>query len=334
MFTGGGIIELTEENIFKKTSEYDVFSYYIPEFEALNKKFCSPLRNDSKPSCGIRDIEGKLFYKDFGTGEVFTVINFVKTKYNLNYFDALRVISNDFNLGLNKQSITPKSMGMAGKIGVPKKSVPKETIIKIKRREWNKGIDKSYWSEFGWTREMLNHFKICAISHLWINSTYLTMKPNNPSYAYIFPKNEFKILSPNSEHKWISNTSLDTLQGWEQLPPSGDLVVITSSLKDVGLLYKYGYPAVAPSAESAGISINKITELQERFKQIIILYDNDGEFDPEDLKNGKGKAAAKKLSIEYKLKMVFIPDGEPKDPSDFYKKHGDIPTKELLNRLL
>lgn len=333
-FNGGGFKELSEQEIFSRISEYDIFRYYIPEFKEVNKKFCSPLRGENKPSCSIKNINGKLFYKDFGDGNAYTAVNYVRAKYRANYYEALKIISNDFDLNLHGGKVTPKSMGMTGVKGLKQKVAPKETIIKIKRREWNGGLDRTYWSEHGWDRAMLNFFNIHPISHLWINSNYLTIKPNNPSYAYVFGNGKYKILSPFSEFKWVSNTSNDTIQGWEQLPSTGDLVVITSSLKDVGLLYRYGYPAIAPGAESAGISIEVITELQKRFKQIVILYDNDGEFDPEDKANGKGKAAAKKLSIEHTLKMVFIPDNEPKDPSDFYKKHGDIKTKELLEKLL
>ena len=333
-FSGGGFKELSEENLLKEVSEFDIFRYYIPDFEAVNRKFCSPIRGESSPSCSIKEMSGKLFYKDFGDGTSYTAINFVKARYGTSYFDALRIISNDFDIGLDNGTVTPKSMGIVGTKGLEVKVVPKETIIKIKRRDWNKDVDRNYWSQYGWTRDMLNHFNICAISHLWINSTYLVMKPDNPSYAYIFRNNKFKILSPESDFKWISNTSDNMMQGWDQLPDEGELVVITSSLKDVGLLWRYGYSAIAPSSESAGVPITVITELQRRFNRIIILYDNDGEFDPVDKANGKGKAAAKKLSIEHTLKMVFIPDEESKDPSDFYKKHGDIKTEELLNKLL
>jgi DNA primase len=332
-FNGGGYKELTEENILKEVSEFDMFIYYIPDFEAINKKFCSPLRGESSPSCSIKDMDGKLFYKDFGDGKAYTAINFVRARYGVSYYEALRMISNDFNIGLNNDDISPKSMGVVGVTGLKKESVPKETTIKIKRREWNQGLDKEYWSEYGWNRDVADHFNVHPISHLWINGTYLIIKDDNPSYAYCI-KNKFKILSPFSDFKWISNTTVDDIQGWEQLPESGDMVIITSSLKDVGTLYKYGYSACAPSAESSGVSVKIITELQRRFKQVIIFFDNDGEFDPEDLANGKGKASAKKLSMEHVLKMVFIPDGEPKDISDHYKKYGNTKTKELLNKIL
>ena len=68
---------LSENTILKKINEYDIFSYYIPDFKAINKVFCSPLRQDSNPSCSIQEWNGKLYYKDFGNGDSYTVINFV-----------------------------------------------------------------------------------------------------------------------------------------------------------------------------------------------------------------------------------------------------------------
>ena len=130
-FKGGGVVQLNEESVFDRVSEYDVFKYYIPSFQALNKKFCSPLREEKKPSCGIREHKGKLFYKDFGTGDSYTAINFVKIKFNASYYEALKIISNDFCLGLTSETISHTSMGMPGVIGNVIKSVPKETRIKI-----------------------------------------------------------------------------------------------------------------------------------------------------------------------------------------------------------
>ena len=94
-FSGGGFKELTEKNLFKEVSEFDIFRYYVPDFEAVNKKFCSPLRGETSPSCSIKELDGKLFYKDFGDGSVYTAINFVKARYGASYSEALKIISNE-----------------------------------------------------------------------------------------------------------------------------------------------------------------------------------------------------------------------------------------------
>ena len=333
-FIAAGYKELTKDNIFSEITQYDIFSYYIPDFDAINKSFCSPLRNNIKQSCRVQSFDDVLIYKDFGTGESFDAIGFVKSKFGCTYKEVLSIISADFNLGLHSKTIEKQSMGFIGERRVKQESVPEVSVLKIKRRDFNNTIDKDYWTKAGWDKKILKHFKVVALSHLWVNDMCFTMKNDNPSYAYILDPGIYKILSPYSEYKWISNCSSEHVQGWEQLPPTGDLVIITSSLKDCGTLYRYGYSAIAPTSETTGVSIDTITELQSRFKRVVVFYDNDGEFNPPPKVNGKGKQAAKKLVDQYQLEMVFIPDGDPKDISDYYHKWGDKPTKQLLELLL
>lgn len=325
IFEGGGFKQLTEENIYKQINEYDIFSYYIPDFEAINKKFTSPFRSDSIPSCSIQDWKGTLYYKDFGTGETFTAINFVKTKFNANYYETLNIISNDFNLGLHSKTMDTSSMGYVGIPNQIRKEIPRESIIRIKRRKWNSDIDRKYWGEQGFNTDVLSHFHIVPLSHVFIGDNCIKIKPNCPSYAYVIDTGVYKILSPFSEeYKWITNCKAEHIQGWNQLPETGELLVITSSLKDVAKLYQYGYSAIAPQSENTLISIDKMTELKNRFKKIVVYFDND---EP-------GIEAAQLYESLFEVDYIHNPIGDPKDISDYYKMWGDNPTRKLLKELL
>lgn len=324
-FEGRGFEELSEETILNRISEYDIFSYYIPEFKAINRNFNSPFRKDSNPSCCIQQWNGKLFYKDFGTGESYTCINFIRAKYNVTYYEALRIISNDFNLGLHGNSVKPSTMGF---IGIPHQVIKKDeksSIIKIKRRQWNTGLDKEYWcDEHGFNIAVLTHFNVHPISHLWVGNTYLERKSNNPSYAYIINEGKYKILSPyDTNYKWLTNCTSKDIQGYNQLPSAGELLIITSSYKDCMKLYQYGYYAIAPGSENTGIDIELMSELKERFKRIIVFFDND---EP-------GIEAAKTYEALYNVDYVHLPLQDPKDISDYYKKWGDVPTGQILKQL-
>lgn len=324
-FSGAGFKQLTEENIYKQINEYDIFKYYIPDFEAINKKFTSPFRRDSIPSCSIQDWKGTLFYKDFGTGETFTAINFVKTKFNANYYETLNIISNDFNLGLHSKTMDTSSMGYIGIPNQIRKEIPKESSIKIKRRGWNNSVDKEYWKPYGFNKAVLRHFNIVPLSHVFIGNNCIKIKDDNPSYAYVIDTGIYKILSPFSiDYKWITNCKAKHIQGWKQLPEFGELLVVTSSLKDVVKLYQYGYSAIAPQSENTLITIDKMTELKNRFKKIVVYFDND---EP-------GIEAAQLYESLFEVDYVHNPIGDSKDISDYYKMWGDNPTRELLKELL
>lgn len=79
----------------------------------------------------------------------------------------------------------------------------------------------------------------------------------------------------NRKYRFISNWKSFRLQGDHMLPKTGDYLVITKSLKDVMTLYNLGIPAIAPISENCFLSEAQYHRLKERFKHIILLYDND-----------------------------------------------------------
>ena len=71
----------------------------------------------------------------------------------------MNIISADFNLGLHDKTIDTASMGY---VGVATTKVHHEddkgSTLRIKRREWNNGIDRKYWGQYGLNRAILTHF--------------------------------------------------------------------------------------------------------------------------------------------------------------------------------
>lgn len=59
------------------------------------------------------------------------------------------------------------------------------------------------------------------------------------------------------------------------LPKNGDYLVITKSMKDVMTLYNLGIPAIAPISENCFLSESQYNKLKNKYKNLILLYDND-----------------------------------------------------------
>ena len=92
---------LSKDVILSRITEYDIFRYYCSSFKNINTKFCSELRKDNTPTVSIIKWNSKLLYKDFGYEEhTLDCFSYIQIKYNVNFFDCLRVIDNDFNLDL------------------------------------------------------------------------------------------------------------------------------------------------------------------------------------------------------------------------------------------
>jgi DNA primase len=313
---------VTTDKILRILNEIDIYSYYAGKKLNINKPVRSPLRKDDNPSFGLFTARnGSIMWKDFTTGDSGNVFKFVQQKLSLKFNQALDQIWKD--LISNGKGNPPKAKY---------EPIPRAgSIITVKRKPFTKEDDE-YWAQYGYTREDVKFSNISPISRYWINDVEQPLKysKGNPMYAFkIF--NKFKIYKPyatNKANKWRNNCTSYDIQGFEQLPESGDLLIITKSNKDVGVLRKFGYNSVSPQSETATIPRVVFEHLQSRFKEIVIFFDYDE----------GGILGATKLSEKYGINKVFIPKHYLdlygiKDISDFRKEMSKNKTKELLKEL-
>jgi hypothetical protein len=314
---------LDKASILSHISEYDIFRFYCPAFKDIAVKFCSELRKDQTPTCSIVPWNGRLLYKDFGTGDTFDCFDYVMTKYGLKFSECLRVIDTDFGLGLGSGQAQRSQVALTyGRYELPDR---KAVVIKKKARPFTK-LDEDFWGQYHISIELVKFYGIEAIDYFWINEFRYRAEPL--AYAYKF-ESRFKIYQPKSskETKWFSNTTKDDIQGFKQLPESGDIVFLASSLKDVMCLKVLGYPAVALQGEMQMPNSELITELQKRFKVVAVLYDNDFQSD-----DNPGQRMANKVCMAYNLINVILPAHyKSKDISDFVRDHGLDAASRIIN---
>lgn len=306
---------LSKDMILSRIREIDIFSYYCPSFKELGVKFCSELRDDKSPSVSIIIWQNRLLYKDFGYPEhTFDCFSYIMKKYNCSFYDALRVVDNDFGLNLSSFKETIGfSMGVPAVRTTKKVEQKRVVIIRKRRRKWMRK-DQEFWSQFFITKTTLIKFAVCPITHYWINENRFSC---DLSYAYKIGK-KYKIYSPYEDTKWISNTTRRHVQGYVQLPDRHDICVVTSSLKDVMSLYELGIPAIALQSEMQMPDKALVHELQERFGVIALFYDNDF-----DNVNNPGQTMANKIIREFPnfVNIVLPEQYGVKDLSDYIAKY-------------
>ncbi len=318
--------KITEEEILKRTTEFDIYDFYMPTKFEIGKIMSSPFRNDQNPSFGIfkSSKTGSLLFKDQATGDIGNCFKFVKILTYKTYKEALK----DIWSNIIEKNIQPSKQGKI----IRDRYKNRKTMISIKRKNFTKSDDE-YWGQYKITRDILKKYQVYPISKMMVNDKPLEFKysPDNPMYAYKV-YNSFKIYRPYSEerkNKWRSNCGLYDIQGWEQLPKKGDLIVITKALKDVMVLSLFNVPAIAPQGEQSLIPKEVVNELKKRFKRIVMLYDYDE----------GGMMGVDKMKKEYGFEHVYIPKHylelyNVKDISDHIKEFGFNKTKKLLKELL
>jgi len=311
--------KLTHEYINSYVSDYDIYSFYIKERFIINKVFNSPLRKDENPSFGIiQNKEGALIYHDFATGDTGNAITFIKEILNLNtYKQALERVYEDLIIkGMRTPTKTLKSLKS------PKTALKKD--IGVQRKKLS-DIDREYWKQFGITESTLKLFEVDPIQYLIIDGTVVWQyEDNNPMYVYkVYDK--LKIYRPlaDKSHKWSGNLTKNYIFGYKQLPETRDLLIITKSLKDIMCLYELGYTSISPSSEGVLLPVKCVDDIKKRFKEIVVLYDNDI----------AGLKAAKNMNEKYGFRYVLIND-ETKDLTDYYVKYGKTKTIKLIRDLL
>lgn len=314
--------KITKKLILSRFSEEQLMEYYlhIPVKKGL---FRSPLRRDKQPTCSFyRNKSGTLIFKDFATGQHLNIFDVVQSIFRCDYFESLRIIANDF--GIVRDNTLHKN---PGKINLnPVKIKDKEiSKIQIEVQEFTDS-ELKWWGKYGISKDILKRFDVYSCKHVFLNDQlFAESQQHCPIFGYYGKKYQgielWRCYFPKrTSFRFITNWPSKKIQGYDQLPKKGKLLVITKSMKDSMCLYSCGITACAPNSENLFIPDKVLEDLKNRFENIVVLYDND--------KPGLYNMA--KIRKEHpELTYVFIPKRYgSKDISDFYKDHG---RKETLN---
>lgn len=309
--------DYTLQDILQKVSQYDLFKRYVGDFK-IGRLYHSPFRKDSNPSFGIfsSNKDGNLLFNDLGRkGYCGDIVKFIQLYFSIsNYQEAVNKIVDDFNI----QTITTKLESNIYK------NVKRD--IGVIRQDFT-NADIEYWNQYGIDIDTLKKFKVSSVKYYLVNNIIRdTYSETNPIYCYsVFGKlKKYKPLEIDKSKKWGGNLSNYDIQGYEQLDYRKKSLIVTKSLKDVMVLYKLGYNAIAPPSENTKIPENVIKILQSKFKNITIFYDRDI----------TGVSNTKELVKKYNLNFIFIQKRyKVKDISDFIQKYGIEDTKSFLTNL-
>lgn len=332
---------LNIKNVLSRLREDEIYARYLGYQFKLKQTYFSPFRAENNPSFNIYPKGDRLYFKDFAedSGDVIQFVCKIHGKERDIDF-ALSVINEDFNLGL-----------LGGRLPVLNRTVkeirPKEELVLSKEdtrdtnfnsciRQWSE-FDLQYWKRGEVTQSTLDLLNIYPVSTVWISKESRWKKiweeyDNNPIYQYYFPKtNRFKFYRPfekDPKRKWISNSKYTDIQGLDIIDPTGQILIITKSLKDVAVLlemkFKYSYPIniIAPNSENIEFPAKIMADLKQRYKYILCFFDNDA----------PGVKGSIKLTTKYDISYFNIPLGyDVKDSFEFVDRYGQEQFKVFLD---
>lgn len=283
-----------------------IYNFYIKNF-VVGKKMHSPFRYDPGPSFFTKYTdEGRLIWYDFGIDqENYDAIGFVSALFRVGREGAARKIFEDI---IDKGIFPPMPEVITSN------SLP-EIVITDSLHEW----ELPFWEQFLISEKTLIFYNVKSLAGRYKKDKLIwKSSPEEPKYVYLFRGQDVrakKIYNPygDKKKKFRWGFHANVLEGYDQLPDKGDLLVVTSSLKDCMVLYEAGFTAVAPSSETdISLLLEKKEEFNSRFGRVITLLDNDE----------TGRKFSSMIKEETGWDSVFMK--EDKDPSDSVKRTGDF----------
>lgn len=322
---------LNKELILSYYSQEQIFCYYLHIDNISKKLIRNPTRHDKNPTCGFyKSSNGTVLMHDFATGEKFNCFSLVAKLYNCDYWQALRIIANDFNV--LKDKTIHKNIG---KISSNTVKVEEKEIadIRVEIQPFSE-LELKWWAKYGITPEILKHFDVFSCKHVFLNGNLCAKSQQHcPIFGYYGKKYQgkelWKIYFPKRKHsecRFLGNYPSEKLQGYDKLPKKGKVCCLTKSQKDVMALYAYGIPACAPNSETVIPKETIINCLLSRFEYVFCLWDSDY----------TGVTFLNKIKRKYpKLHCLIIPRHlGAKDFSDLRKMYGHEQTAEFIKQYL
>lgn len=323
---------ITKEDILKHTTEADILNYYL----GVNKipcLICSPLRNEKNPSFSLFTRDGfSILYKDFSTGQSGNIYTLLKTLWSCSYNEVISRLYKDLKFFTG--SVT--SNRSFKRLKTPINSI--NTDLDVVIRMWE-DYDIDYWKSFGIELKWLKYADVYPISHTFFirDSKKTLYKAEKYAYAYLEHKDcktTIKIYQPFSKKfKWTNKHDSSVISLWTKIPEKGDNIIICSSLKDALCVWSNtNIPCIALQGEGYLMSKSAVSNLNKRYKNIYVLFDNDDA----GIKgaNNLCKAVKENFSIDF-IPLTIPKINNQKDVSDIYKSLKDKSKfKDLIFKLI
>jgi hypothetical protein len=278
MIRGKRKIDLTQENILKRISEFDIFKMYMPNDWKVNQITNSPFREDRNPSFLISNRYGSLGYIDYGNTDYRgDCVHFVRQLYKLPSLDeTLRKIDNDFGLGISSGKPTDKYKKIVKEYKQPESIGKRYVKIQVLPHNFSK-LDLDYWNLFHQDISNLKRENIYSVKKIFLNKKRFSFDETQPCFGYYY-EGYWKIYRPfeNKKRKWLPNNVPITMMDGKECIKDADIAFINKSKKDYMVVRKILATTCAVQNEGiACFSQENVKFLRDNSRRQVLSFDSD-----------------------------------------------------------
>jgi len=330
-------IDLTPGQILQKVPQERIFELILQQPFSFTARYKSPLREDSNPDCRFESRpDGTILWVDFGDLPTHrTCFRMMMDYTGVSLERVIHILCSTFNLSTDAADYPDSPISFFEDTTNHKQ---RAEIIYTKREYSKKDI--LYWSKFIIRPEHLLEDNVFAVSRYYINNPSkekpVSFSPVGLCYAIDF-LDAVKIYQPHSlKYKWISNCNKNHIGNYDNLPATGNTLIITKSYKDHRVFRNIGldeaYSVVWFQNEGIIPSEDILRVLAWRFSYIVVFFDSD---EPGIKAGLELKAKLEKIRGQVGICMTYIPkEYGYKDVGEFIEKEGQRDTLTLLTNLL
>lgn len=317
----------SQQSILEQVDEYTLYCYYTGIDPLILGKACScPYRSDEVPSFSVfpsKSNNVEYMWKDHATGEYGNIFKLIQ---KIEYLDSLQEvfgrINDDFGLGFTITDPIRRD-----KIIWYEKPTLNEIKIRVKNREVPTEAYKAFWKQFRIEKDLLDFYNTTQPEYYWsyIGQEAPTTAPD-PCIAYRIGE-YYQLYNPYAPKvdKFRNDLPENYFFGYQQLPKSGDKLVIDKSSKDVIFCRRLDYWGISGRSETTFLPKIKLLELKERFNKIYLTLDPDR----------AGLMMTEKYLEEFPFLIPrFLEDKEAKDKTGHAIKYGFDHAREIVDKLL
>jgi len=281
-------IDLTWNQVMTKVSQEQVFELILNQPFDYSLRYTSPIRKDDNPDCRFeRRLDGVILFLDFGDKEQthHTCLGLAMKYYNTNMEGVIKVLVDAFQLPTDPTayiSSIPYEREETTHHKTREEVHQSETIITYKKKEYDKR-DILYWSNFLIKPQHLFEDNVFSASYIHISNRAKKkvsyFRPQGLCYVIDF-LDAVKVYQPyNSKYKWFTNCNENHIGNVDNLPESGDKLVICKAYKDHRIFRNLELDAhnsyIWFHSEGIFPSTDILVNLLSRFKKLVVFYDND-----------------------------------------------------------
>lgn len=258
--------KICKEDIFENYDQVALFEKYFGSSIDFKKSYKNRLRSDRKPNCKFKYRNGTLKFFDWAASKSYDVIQWVMDDYNLNYFDAIKKISEDFKFNKNIKPIHKPYEIEEDKI----------EFIQIQPKSYSEQF-VNYFRQYLITEKTCQEDNVYCVNELFINNEKWYLRDNELCIAYYFPDiDKIKILRPYvKDYKWRTNAPNTYIDGLSELTDEVDYVILLKSKKEKMLIKQLGYKNVLSTQMEGKFVITEETEERIKGKKKILWMDGD-----------------------------------------------------------